>query len=91
MAQRSKVLQSAVDQANHYLRESPDDRKPERQAIHDFVAHLLMEARSYRGFQHLYWSDQGYQEWKAAGEPDFPEKDRFIYGPSGDRTRTMLY
>lgn len=91
MAQRSKTLQTAVDQANQYLRESPDDRKAERLAIHNFVAHLLMEARSYRGFQYLYWADKGYNAWKLAGEPDFPEKDRYIYGPTGDQSRTMLY
>lgn len=88
---RTKQLQSIVDRANGVLRNSNDGLRAERQAIHHFVSEVLLTAKCYRGFNHQYWNDQGYQEWLNAGKPDFPAKDRFIYGPSGDPTRTEIY
>lgn len=43
-----------------------------------------MEAKEYNGFRYLYWSKQGFEEWKEAGEPGFPEKNKYI-GPEYDR------
>ena len=44
---------------------------------------ILMSTNNYRGFQYNYWNDKGYKEWHDAGEPNFPEKDKYIYGPKG--------
>jgi len=41
---------------------------------------ILHATGNYRGFNNIYWLAQGCDEWKAAGEPTFPEKEQFI-GP----------
>src|SRR5678815_5972847 len=77
-APRPKYLQAMVDKANAYLRNSPPEAINERRMLHEFVAMLLMEANSYRGFQYQYWQSQGCLEWRNAGEPEGKEKDYFI-------------
>lgn len=47
------------------------------------VSNTLHATGQYNGFQHLYWMNGGCEEWYKAGEPDFPEKNRFIYGEGG--------
>jgi hypothetical protein len=39
--------------ANQLLRESVNDHSKERQAVHYFVADLLMKADAYKGFSYL--------------------------------------
>lgn len=41
---------------------------------------VLHDTGNYAGFQNLYWQEQGYREWKDAGEPGFPEKEQYITG-----------
>lgn len=45
---------------------------------------VLMDTGNYKGFQNIYWSDIGCTLWRDAGEPDFPEKQKFL-GPEYDR------
>lgn len=88
---RNQTLQAVVDKANAYLKNSEPERKSERKMIHEFVAMLLMDANAYRGFNYQYWNAQGCAEWRECGEPEGKDKDFFIYGPSGDDSRTTLY
>ncbi len=39
--------------ANEFLRESPNDARDQRNAIHGFVSNLLSKAGAYRGFKYL--------------------------------------
>ena len=39
---------------------------------------VLMEMNDYRGFQYVDWENGGCAEWVKAGQPDFPEKDKFF-------------
>ena len=55
------------------------------------LEHVLMVANVYHGFNDNYWRAEGYDAWKAAGEPDFPEKNAFLYGPSGQRYNRHYY
>ena len=43
----------------------------------------LHESGNYQGYNQIYWLKQGYQEWRAAGEPDFPEKEKYTFGEGG--------
>jgi hypothetical protein len=47
------------------------------------LGHVLMRSGQYQGYNHNYWVEKGYEEWITAGQPDFPEKNPCIYGPSG--------
>jgi hypothetical protein len=40
--------------------------------------HFAMATGNYGGFGHTYWMQKGYQEWKEAGEPEFPEKRKYF-------------
>lgn len=55
------------------------------------LEHVLKNCNSYQGYNDNYWLQQGWNEWRAAGEPDFPEKNKFIYGPSGQRFNRQYY
>lgn len=51
------------------------------------IENLLFAADAYAGFNHNYWLEQGFYEWREDGEPCFPEKDRYITGPDGCKDR----
>ncbi|CAG0983747.1 hypothetical protein METP3_02234 [Methanosarcinales archaeon] len=67
------------------LLENPRINQKDKEAYCYLLEHFLMEAKEYNGFRYLYWSKQGFEEWKKAGEPGFPEKNKYI-GPEYDRT-----
>ena len=89
MKTRPTVLKAMVDKANRWLANSADNQTDARQMLHDFVCSVLMESGSYQGFNYQYWRSIGCNEWIDAGEPS--DKDTYIYGPSGDQTRTYIY
>ena len=91
MAKRTKTMSAVVAQGNDYFANSPAERKEERQMLQHFVSQLLMKANCYGGFNYLYWTKQGCQEWINCGSPEGKDKDFFMYGPSGDQTRIFFY
>lgn len=48
------------------------------------IEKVLHESRNYQGFNHIYWMEKGFIEWNDNGKPDFPEKDKYIYGEGGE-------
>lgn len=46
--------------------------------------HFSMETGNYNGYQYVYWAQKGFAEWQKAGEPDFPEKQKY-FGKEYDR------
>jgi rhodanese-related sulfurtransferase len=40
--------------------------------------HFAMATKNYNGFGHTYWMEKGYKEWHDAGEPEFPEKQKYF-------------
>jgi hypothetical protein len=88
----SKASMGALKEVvNQFMKDSPADAKPMRQLLASITEKALMAANEYRGFNYQYWLAQGCQEWRNCGEPDFPEKYFFIYGPSNDDTRITFY
>ena len=87
---RNATLQGVVDKANAYIRDSPDSDKASRKMLQTFVKSLLFDAQCYRGYNYLYWESIGYKEWCDAGQPDYPQKYRYIYGPSDDDSRIRI-
>lgn len=55
------------------------------------LEHVLHTANCYHGYTDNYWFEKGAGEWEQAGKPDFPEKDKFIYGPTGQRYNRRYY
>lgn len=60
----------------------------EKIALRNVTEKILYKTGNYRGFNQLYWMERGHQEWREAGEPDFPEKDSYIYG---NRSRNDVF
>ena len=58
-----------------------------RAGIASLLETVLHATGNYKGFNHLEWLNGGCAAWHAAGEPGFPEKERFI----GDETRRFYY
>lgn len=44
------------------------------------IEKLLHDSGLYQGWNNLYWIKQGHKEWKEAGEPNFPVKNKYITG-----------
>lgn len=63
----------------------------EKRAISEVLEDILHKTDNYSGFNYRYWSSVGCNEWRDAGEPDFPEKEKFILGPSGDEFNRFYY
>jgi len=49
---------------------------------------ILMDTNNYQGFNHIYWSKQGYEEWMKAGKPGDETKNQFIIGNLGEYARS---
>lgn len=73
---------------------SPNRTREERMALAGVLEAALVEARRYRGFNSVHWLQEGgYDAWVAAGQPDFPEKKKFIHGTEdgSDNYRRFYY
>lgn len=58
-----------------------------REGIICMMEYVFHQSNSYGGYSNLYWLKQGYEEWRKAGEPNFPEKIKFF----GDDTRRVYF
>ena len=58
-----------------------------RAGIASLLETVLHAAGQYKGYNHLEWLNGGCEAWRAAGEPGFPEKEKYI----GDDTRRVYY
>jgi hypothetical protein len=47
----------------------------------------LHMANCYGGYNHIQWMTGGFEQWKEAGSPPFPEKEKYI----GNDTRRKYY
>ncbi len=63
----------------------------ERRILCGCLENILSKSGNYAGFNYNYWlgkdandENSGVNQWRKAGEPDFPEKEKFILGPTGD-------
>ena len=74
-------LTAQVDWANKQLARTDDDANQGfKSGIFTMMNKILLDANCYQGYNYNYWMEKGADEWFAAGEPNFPEKDKFIYG-----------
>jgi len=85
-AKKTVSVKALVEYANSLLANPthPDEYK---EAICRMTEKALHLANAYEGYNDLYWMKQGWSEWRAAEEPDFPEKDKYIYGDMGKFSR----
>jgi len=44
---------------------------------------VLFRTGNYNGYNYNYWIKKGFKEWQEAGEPGFPEKNKYLYGKGG--------
>ena len=90
MARKTFDIEAFKAECNRILA-LPEDRVTTefRKGICTALEHVLHEARAYRGYNDVYWLEQGYDEWKADGSVDeFPAKYRYIFGPAHGSSAT---
>jgi len=68
-----------------------DLSKSEKRAICEILETILFKTENYSGFNYNYWLSVGCNQWRDAGEPSFPEKEKYILGPSGDEWNRHYY
>lgn len=94
MKKRTKTMQAVVDKVNAFLETSSTEQREAREQMAALLSSLLMEAGCYRGFNYIYWLETGCAAYTAACLPEGltgPEKDAYVYGPSGDRSHIRYY
>lgn len=82
VAKRS--IRECVDYINSRL--EANIQQGEKQALCVIAEKLLMNSNMYAGFSNNYWTKQGYREWMESGQPEGPEKKKFIIGPIAAET-----
>jgi len=77
---------------NQQLKRTDDIATDEYKAgLCEAIEHVLQKSNRYEGYNDNYWLQKGWQEWREAGEPDFPLKDKFICGPTGQKFNRQYY
>lgn len=78
----SKAKQSIIE-TTEYINRRLKSAIPQSEKVTLCVVleQLLMTANMYAGFNNNYWLEQGYKEWREAGQPEGPDKKKFIVGP----------
>ena len=79
MTQRKTIDRRLVlEEINQAIRDAKTE--DQRLILRHVAERILHQSNTYRGFNWNYWMEKGFEEWKEDGEPDFPEKDQYIYG-----------
>ena len=58
-----------------------------RRGVAAVVEGILHDFNVYAGFNFVDWLNGGCERWHAEGEPDFPEKTKYL----GDETKKYFY
>jgi len=92
MAKRKTIEVKVVKDKINDLLGNPELKlnQDEKKALCTFLEGVLMDTGNYRGFQHVYWCEKGYQEWVDAGTVEGPEKNKFIVGDRGEWARIYI-
>jgi len=93
MAKRKTMnVNQIIDEANKHLARTDDGATQEfKIGVAVLLERILHNTGNYEGYNHNYWLKQGFKEWQDAGEPDFPEKNKYIYGPDGGEYDRVYY
>jgi hypothetical protein len=89
---RQKYL-AAIEQAAKKLNTILAEDCPQsvKAGICTTIEAMLSAADCYDGYGNLYWRETGFRDWQEAGEPEFPEKMRYIIGPENGGPSTGEY
>jgi hypothetical protein len=90
MARRKTIKVEVIKKKINAFLSFPDVDQKEKKALCVLLEGVLFDTGNYRGFQHVYWCEKGYQEWVDAGEVEGPEKNKFIVGDRGEWSRTYI-
>jgi len=86
MKRKTIEVEEIKKRANDFMRNGYFNAE-QRKIIQSFVEAILMDTGNYKGLNYNYWLDKGYDEWIAAGQPDFPEKYKYL----GDQSQVTFY
>ena len=87
MKKDAKIEVSAIKKmVNHYL-EHAESSPEQRKAVSELLSCILLKTDQYRGFNYLAWINGGVDIWRADGEPEGPEKEKYF----GDQTKIVFY
>lgn len=90
MSRKTIELVEILETCNKQLR-SGEWSDEQKKMICLVLEDLLHKADVYAGFNDNYWLAIGCTEWHENGEPNFPEKEKYIYGPSNQRYNRFYY
>ena len=76
-----------LERTDEYARTTPGFKA----GICLMLERILHDTGNYQGFMYLYWMEGGCEDWYAAGEPNFPKKDEFLYGLHDSKYRGCVY
>ena len=80
------------DKINHMLSlPLKQHSKETKAALCTLLEDILHQSNNYHGFQYNIWDNGGYEAWKAAGEPDFPEKEKYLTGKHKEHDYSRVY
>lgn len=89
---RTFNIQEFKEYINHQLKRTDSFANDSFKAgLCTALEHVLHNANSYKGYNQNYWIEKGCQEWQKNGEPDFPEKDTYIYGPKNEKYNRLYF
>lgn len=89
MARSRKTIEvKALKDKINYMLSIPTLIQEEKRVLCGLLESILMDTNNYHGFNHIYWSTQGYNEWLEAGKPEDETKNQFIIGNLGEYARS---
>ncbi len=86
MAKRKTInVDFVLDEANRQLARKDEVATADfKSGICIIIERILLDTGNYKGFNYNLWSkDGGSEQWFKDGEPDFPEKNKYLYSKYG--------
>lgn len=88
MATQTVKIQPLKDFINSQLARTDKDATDEFKIGQiEIIEKILRMSKNYMGYTHIYWENQGADEWKAAGKPEGEAMYKYTYGNLGKYAR----
>jgi len=85
MAKRKTFnVSKTLAEANKQLaRKDADATTDFKKGVCVLIERILMDTGNYNGYNYNLWNNGGFTQWQKDGEPDFPEKNKYMYSKHG--------
>ncbi len=85
MAKRKtfNVSEILVEANKQLARKDAEATEEFKKGVCVMIERILINTKNYNGYNYNLWSNGGFDAWQKAGEPDFPEKEKYMYSDHG--------